>query len=84
MSVVIKQLDYSESDFQSELDKALAWDSISDQSVQESVSTIIADVRSRGDKAVVEWTNKLDGLSVDKVSALEISKDELQESLKKI
>ena len=84
MSVVIKQLDYSESDFQSELDKALAWDSISDQSVQESVSTIIADVRSRGDEAVVEWTNKLDGLSVDKVSALEISKDELQESLKKI
>lgn len=84
MSVMIKQLDYSESDFQSELDKALAWDSISDQSVQESVSTIIADVRSRGDEAVVEWTNKLDGLSVDKVSALEISKDELQESLKKI
>jgi histidinol dehydrogenase len=84
MSVVIKQLDYSESDFQSELDKALAWDSISDQSVQESVSTIIADVRSRGDKAVVEWTNKLDGLSVDKVSALEISKEELQESLEKL
>jgi histidinol dehydrogenase len=84
MSVVIKQLDYSESDFQSELEKALAWDSISDQSVQESVSTIIDDVRSRGDEAVVEWTNKLDGLSVDKVSALEISKEELQESLEKL
>jgi histidinol dehydrogenase len=84
MSVVIKQLDYSESDFQSELENALAWDSISDQSVQESVSTIIDDVRSRGDEAVVEWTNKLDGLSVDKVSALEISKEELQESLEKL
>ena len=84
MSVVIKQLDYSESDFQSELEKALAWDSISDQSVQESVSTIIDDVRSRGDEAVVEWTNKLDGLSVDKVSALEICKEELQESLEKL
>jgi histidinol dehydrogenase len=48
------------------------------------VSTIIDDVRSRGDEAVVEWTNKLDGLSVDKVSALEISKEELQESLEKL
>ncbi|MDG2174959.1 MAG: histidinol dehydrogenase [Gammaproteobacteria bacterium] len=84
MPVVIKQLDYANTDFRSELDKALAWDSISDQAVQKSVNTILADVRSRGDEAVVEWTNKLDGLTVDSAAALEISRDELKESLSKI
>jgi histidinol dehydrogenase len=84
MSVVIKQLDYANTDFRSELESALAWDSISDLSVQESVNTILADVRNRGDEAVVEWTNKLDGLNVDSVSALEISRDEMQDCLGKI
>ncbi len=84
MSVSIQRLNFRDPDFRAELDKALAWDSISDQAVQESVQKILADVRSRGDAAVVEWTNKLDGLQVDSIQALEISRDELQENLKNL
>jgi histidinol dehydrogenase len=84
MPVSIKRLNFQDENFSAELDKALAWDSISDQSVQDSVNRIITDVRSRGDAAVVEWTNKLDGLEESTIQALEISQEELQESLKLI
>ena len=84
MTVTIQRLNFRDASFRTELDKALAWDSISDQTVEESVSRIIADVRTRGDAAVLEWTNKLDGLKENSIQGLEISQDELQESLKQI
>ena len=84
MSVSIKRLKFRDTTFRAELDKALAWDSISDQAVQESVHKILADVRGRGDAAVVEWTNKLDGLQAKSIQALEISRDELQQSLENL
>lgn len=84
MALTIKQLNYSDADFRVELEKVLAWDSISDLAVQDTVNTILADVRSRGDAAVLEWTNKLDHLEADSIQSLEISKDELQASLKQI
>lgn len=84
MSVSIQRLNFRDATFRAELDKALAWDSISDQAVQESVHKILADVRGRGDAAVVEWTNKLDGLQAKSIQALEISRDELQQSLENL
>jgi len=84
MSVSIQRLKFRDTTFRAELDKALAWDSISDQTVQESVHKILADVRGRGDAAVVEWTNKLDGLQAKSIQALEISRDELQQSLENL
>lgn len=84
MAVTIQRLNFRDTSFAAELEKALAWDSISDQSVQESVSRILEDVRSRGDAAVLEWTNKLDGLNENSIQGLEISQDELQASLQQI
>ena len=81
MSVSIQRLNFRDATFRAELDKALAWNSISDQAVQASVHKILTDVRERGDAAVVEWTNKLDGLQAESIQALEISRDELQHSL---
>jgi len=81
MTVSIKQLDFSDSNFSEELNKALAWDSISDAAVQDSVASILSDIKTRGDDAVVEWTNKLDRLEAGSIEALEISQEELKNSL---
>ncbi len=81
MTVSIKQLDFSDTNFSEELNKALAWDSISDAAVQDSVSSILSDIKTRGDDAVVEWTNKLDRLEAGSIEALEISQEELKNSL---
>ncbi len=81
MTVSIKQLDFSDTNFSEELNKALAWDSISDAAVQDSVASILSDIKNRGDDAVVEWTNKLDRLEAGSIKALEISQEELKNSL---
>jgi histidinol dehydrogenase len=84
MAITITRLDYQAKDFRVELEKALAWDSISDASVQETVTCILADVKARGDAALVEWTNKLDGLKAASMADLEIDRAELEQSLAKI
>src|SRR6185295_10013603 len=46
--------------------------------------SILADVQSRGDAAVLEYTKRFDGVDVSSVSALEISQAELQAALASI
>ncbi len=80
----IQRLDTNDTEFWSKLDKRLAWDSVSDQSVFDTVNGILADVKSRGDKAVVEYTNKFDRMHVDTMMELEISSERLQHALESI
>lgn len=82
--VEISQLHSTQTDFWSQLDKALAWDSVSDEQVFNTVNGILKDVRKRGDAAIVEYTNKFDRLNVKAMSELEVSPVRLQESLNKI
>ena len=84
MSITIKRLDAAAADFRRKLDEALAWDAIANTSVQDTVAAILADVKSRGDAALVAWTNKLDRLEATSMADLEIGRDELQQSLAQI
>ena len=49
-----------------------------DEGVDKTVAAILADVRARGDDAVLEYTQKFDRLSVPSMAALELSKDEMK------
>ena len=80
----ISQLNSKQDDFWQRLDQALAWESVSDEQVFNTVKDIIADVRKRGDEAVIEYTNKFDRLNTKDMSDLEISPARLQESLNRI
>jgi len=82
--IEISQLKSKQDDFWQQLDQALAWESVSDEQVFNTVKDIIADVRKRGDEAVIEYTNKFDRLSTKDISELEISPARLQESLNRI
>ncbi|MBL1278269.1 MAG: histidinol dehydrogenase [Ectothiorhodospiraceae bacterium] len=77
----IKRLNSSTSDFWPQLDALLAWESVSDQAVNDTVLGIIADIRSRGDAALVEYTNRFDRTSVADISALNIPAARLQQAL---
>jgi len=80
----ISQLNSKQDDFWQRLDQALAWESVSDEQVFNTVKDIIADVRKRGDEAVIEYTNKFDRLNTKDMSDLEVSPARLQESLHRI
>ncbi|VAW72386.1 Histidinol dehydrogenase [hydrothermal vent metagenome] len=57
---VIARLDSQSPDFQSLLEQLVQWDSISDKKITTTVESILADVRQRGDAAVLEYTNRFD------------------------
>ncbi|EMP55987.1 histidinol dehydrogenase [Marinobacter santoriniensis NKSG1] len=82
--LTIKRLNASQSDFDAALAKLLAWDDSVDHQVNESVRHILHEVKTRGDQAVLEFTEKFDRLSVGSVAELEMDNARLQQSLKAI
>ena len=80
----IKELTSSDSDFWPQLQELLAWESVSDDAVFNTVNGILKDVRSRGDAAVVEYTNRFDRMQVASMAELEIPIERLQQALNNI
>jgi histidinol dehydrogenase len=76
-----RRLSSRDADFQQQLDALLAWESVSDANVQQTVRDILADVRVRGDAALVEYTAKFDRLTVGNFAELEIPQVRLQKAL---
>lgn len=77
----IQQLSTQDQNFWQQLDGLLAWESVSDDAVFSTVNDIIKNVRSRGDAAVVEYTNRFDRMQVSSMQELEIPKARLQQAL---
>lgn len=84
MTVSIKRLNASQSNFNSELATLLAWDDSVDHQVNETVRHILHEVKTRGDQAVLEFTEKFDRLKVGSVAELEMSPSRLQQALNAI
>jgi len=78
MPVQIRQLDTSASDFEAEFAKLRHWSAETDLAIEERVAAILADVRARGDAAVLEYTARFDGLQAPSVAALELTRAELR------
>ena len=81
MSVVIRQLDSADQDFQTKLMAVLAFEASEDEAIDRAAAGIIADVRQRGDAAVLEYTQRFDHVSATSMAALEIPRAALQAAL---
>ena len=77
----IKRLNSSDTNFYAQLDNLLAWEQVSDREVEQTVRNIISAIRSRGDDALLEFTQRFDQVQKDSVEELEISKFKLLEAL---
>lgn len=81
---LITRLDTSQSDFTQSLDNLLAWESVSDTRVASVVDDILHQVKTLGDAAVLEYTNKFDRRSAQTMSELLISAEQLKNALTEI
>ena len=81
MSVNIRRLVTTSVGFETEFQRVLHWSAETDDAIEQTVAAIIADVRKRGDVAVLEYTQRFDGLATDRLSSLELSRGELQDAL---
>ena len=72
MSVQIRRLATTQDDFEAQLQQLLHWSADTDQAIEQRVAEIMADVRARGDEALLEATRRFDGLDAARVAELEI------------
>ncbi len=80
-SVKVHRLSSTQPDFQERLDQLLRFDAAQDDAIGKTVKEIVADIRARGDQALLEMTARFDGLTAASVAQLEISKAEMQQAL---
>ncbi|AKJ31347.1 histidinol dehydrogenase [Caldimonas brevitalea] len=84
MKVQIRQLATTAPDFEAEFHRALHWAAETDHAIEQRVAEILADVRGRGDAAVLDYTNRFDALGATSVAALELTQTELRAALEQI
>ena len=82
--ITIRRLDTAQPDFDARLAELLAFESAQDPQVDLAVTKIIADVRARGDAALLEYTRRFDRLEAPSAAALEIPRGDLEAALSRI
>jgi histidinol dehydrogenase len=64
--------------FEADFKARLHWSAETDAGIEDVVANILRDVQTRGDAAVLEYTNRFDGLTATSVAALELTQAELK------
>ena len=64
--------------FEADFKARLHWSADADAAIEERVAAILADVQQRGDAAVLDYTQRFDGLTAASVQALELTQAELK------
>ena len=77
----MKKLNSRDTDFPQALAALLAFENAQDPAVERAVANICADVRQRGDAALLEYTNRFDGTNARSMAELTLSQDDLQQAL---
>ena len=80
-SVQVRRLDAQAPEFAQQLLTLTEVDAAPDRLVESRVDAILADVRTRGDAAVLDYTRQFDRLTVQSMGELEITTDEMQQAL---
>ena len=79
--VTLTRLDSTQPDFQARLTQLLQFDDAADAAIEQTVAGILHDVKTRGDAAVLEYTERFDRLSATSLASLELSAAQLQTAL---
>ena len=77
---MITKLSSQQEDFNTQLSSLLSWESVSNKDVSNTVEEIINTIRSKGDKALINYSIKFDGVKANSMADLIISKEVLEKS----
>ena len=81
MASLITRLNSGEPDFLQRLHALLAFEATEDEAIERAAAQILASVRTQGDAAVLEATNRFDRMQADSVASLELAQSEMQAAL---
>lgn len=77
---MITKLSSQQRDFKTKLSSLLSWESVSNKDVANTVEEIINTIRSKGDKALIDYSIKFDGVKAKSMADLIIPQEELEKS----
>ena len=77
---MITKLSSQQRDFNTKLSSLLSWESVSNKDVANTVEEIINTIRSKGDKALIDYSIKFDGVKAKSMAELIIPQEELEKS----
>ncbi|ATG92098.1 histidinol dehydrogenase [Methylomonas koyamae] len=77
-AIKMLRLDSSSADFAKQLQARLDWDASDDLEIHKRVLDIIADVKKRGDRALLEYTNRFDRTAFVSGKELELAPEALK------
>ena len=82
-TIAPRRLDAGAAGFDAALEALVSYDAAQDDSIDRAVADIIADVRGRGDAAVLEYTRRFDLLDLTQASSLELDRAETLQALER-
>ena len=77
----LTRLDSTQADFSARLTRLLQVDDATDAAIDGTVAAILADVKTRGDAAVIEYTARFDRLEVASMTELDLPATHLHQAL---
>ena len=80
----MRRLDSAQRDFDARLRELVAFEAAQDPQIDAAVAAILADVKSRGDGAVLEYTQRFDRVAAKSLQELEVPHAEQQRALKQL
>ena len=82
--MIVRRLATTQPDFDARLAELLAFEAAQDPAVDATVAGIVADVKARGDAALLEYTRRYDRANCASVAALEVPRAELKAAGRRI
>lgn len=80
----IRRLEASASGFNAELQALTHWSEELEADIETAVKNVIGEVRSRGDKAVIEFTNRWDNRQIRDFSELQVDATQLESAARSL
>ena len=80
----IRRFSSSDASFRKDLEELLAFETAQDDQIDKVVADILRDVKTRGDEAVLEYTNRFDRVNARGMTELELTKAELESALESL
>ncbi|SDY77479.1 histidinol dehydrogenase [Nitrosomonas sp. Nm58] len=82
--IKLNRLSSTDANFDEALSALLAFESTQDETVNETVIHILADIKRRGDDALLDYTRRFDHLEVYSIAEIELPQSDWQRSLQQL
>ena len=77
---MISKLNTQDNNFSNDLEKLLAWESVANSEVNQTVYEIIENIQQNGDSSLLHYTNKFDSLNIVNSEDLKLDKNDLKKA----